>query len=212
MLVNLGLRGNILNIIKSMYSSVKSRVKFSNMLGNEFQCSLWVTHGECLSPLLFSLYLNDVKEQFVNSGLDGIDTDMLKIFMLLYADDIVIFANTQEELQNSLDLMLQYCTRWKLTINISKTKVMVFRKGGTLPRNLGFYYNGVPLEIVKDFKYLGIVFTGGSFSEAQSTLAGQAQKAIFKMNKYLYKFTFISPKHKLDLFDKLIAPYFKLFL
>ena len=47
---------------------------------------------------------------------------------------------------------------------------------------------------------------GGSFSEAQNTLAGQAQKAILKLNKYLYKFTFISPKHKLDLFDKLVTP------
>ena len=40
----------------------------------------------------------------------------------------------------------------------------------------------------------------------QTILAGQAQKAIFKLNSYLYKFTSILPKHKLDLFDKLIAP------
>ena len=39
-LISLGLRGNILNIIKSMYTSVKSRVKFANKLGNEFECSL----------------------------------------------------------------------------------------------------------------------------------------------------------------------------
>ena len=70
-----------------------------------------------------------------------------------------------------------------------------------------FYYNGVPLEIVSQFKYLGIVFTpGGSFSEAQNTLAGQAQREILKLNKYFYKFTYIPPKHKLDLFDKLIGP------
>ena len=145
--------------------------------------------------------MNDIEEQFINSGLDGIDTDMLKIFMLLYADDIVIFANTKEQLQNSLDLLLEYCNRWKLTINISKTKVIVFRNGGVLPQEMKFYYNGEVLEIVSEFKYLGIVFTpGGSFSGAQSTLAGQAQKAIFKMNKYLHKFTYISPKHKLEFF------------
>ena len=52
---------------------------------------------------------------------------------------------------------------------------------------MSFYYNGEVLEIVSEFKYLGIVFTpGGSFSGAQSTLAGQAQKAIFKMNRYLH--------------------------
>ena len=69
-----------------------------------------------------------------------------------------------------------------------------------------FCYNGVSLEIISQFKYLGIVFTsGGLFSETQNTLAGQAQKAIVKSSKYLYKFTYIPPKHKLDPFDKLIS-------
>ena len=79
-----------------------------------------------------------------------------KLFLLLYADDIVIFANTSEELQVSLNLLAEYCERWKLTINTSKTnlKVMVFRKGGILQRNLVFNYNGTPLEIVTSFKYL----------------------------------------------------------
>ena len=61
-------------------------------------------------------------------------------------------------------------------------------------------------EIVSSFSYLGIVFTsGGSFSLAQKTLARQAQKAIFKLNCYLIKFTDFSPKHTLDLFDKLVS-------
>ena len=75
---------------------------------------------------------------------------------------------------------------------------------------MAFFYNGERLEIVKEFKYLGTVFTTGeSFSEAQNTLAGQTQKEFFKLNKYLYEFTYISPKHKLDLFDKLISPILK---
>lgn len=46
-LVKLGLRGRILNIVKSMYKNVKSKVKMYNMLGNEFFCSLGVRQGEC---------------------------------------------------------------------------------------------------------------------------------------------------------------------
>ena len=85
--------------------------------------------------------------QFLNSGLQSIDVNMFKMFMLLYADDIVFFANSPDELQRSLDLLSNYCYIWKLTVNISKTKVMVFRNGGILPRDLAFYYNGEPLEI-----------------------------------------------------------------
>ena len=55
------------------------------------------------------------------------------------------------------------------------------------------------------FSYLGIVFTsGGSFS-----LARQAQKAILKLYCYLIKFTDVTPKHTLDLFDKLVSPILK---
>ncbi|MCW4345840.1 MAG: reverse transcriptase family protein [Candidatus Thiodiazotropha endolucinida] len=206
-MLKIGIRGKILNIIKAMYSSVKSRVKYCNRLGNEFYCNLGVRQGECLSPLLFSLFLNDLEEQFISSGLEGLDVNMFKIFLLLYADDIVLFASSAEELQEGLDVLADYCQRWKLKINVSKTKVMVFRKGGMLPRHLIFYYEGEPLEIVSKFKYLGIVFTtGGSFAEAQTTLAGQAQKAIFKMNQYIYKFTFLTPRHRLELFDKLVTP------
>lgn len=103
--------------------------------------------------------------------------------------------------------MHKYCNRWKLCLNKAKTKVIVFRKGGRLPQNLNFYYDGYPLEIVNKFSYLGIVFTtGGSFSETHKTLSGQAQKAIFRLRKYLYKYTNISIEHTLELFDKLVKP------
>lgn len=97
--------------------------------------------------------------------------------------------------------------RWKLKINVNKTKVIVFRKGGNLDRSAKFSFNGEQIEIIKSFSYLGIIFTqGGSFSETQAHLAEKAQKAIFKLNKYLYNFPNVSIKHRLDLFDKLILP------
>jgi len=84
---------------------------------------------------------------------------------------------------------------------------MVFRKGGRLSNNISFSYNNEEIEIVTKFRYLGVVFsTSGSFTEAQNSLAGQALKAIYQMNKYLYKFTDITVQHKLDLFDKLVSP------
>ena len=52
--------------------------------------------------------------------------------------------------------------------NISKTKILVFRKRGRLPDNLQFIYKGNIIEIVTKFCYLGIVFTsGGSSFETQ---------------------------------------------
>ena len=203
-LISLGVRGKILNLIKSMYSSVKSRVKHNGMLGEHFDCILGVRQGECLSPLLFSLFINDIEQEFIRNGVNGLDVNMIKLFMLLYADDIVLFAESAKDLQDGLDNLSVYCQTWKVKINPRKTKVVVFRNTN---RNLTFTCNGDDIEIVNTFSYLGIVFTtGGSFSSAVNTLAGQAQKALFQLNKYLYKFTFITPKHKIELFDKLIVP------
>jgi len=73
-----------------MYENVRSRVKHNNTLSEDFSCFLGVRQGESLSPFLFSMYLNDIEEHFSLNGFEGIDIDMFKLFLLLYADDIVI--------------------------------------------------------------------------------------------------------------------------
>ena len=85
-------------------------------MGNEFYCNLGVRQGECLSPLLFSLFLNEIEEHFIISGAEGLDIHMFKTFMLLYADDIIVFSNSPEELQKSLNILSVYCKRWKMSI------------------------------------------------------------------------------------------------
>ena len=102
-LIQLGLRGNILNIVRSIYEKVKSKVKDLNQLSNSFDCTLCVRQRECLSLFLFSMFLNGIEDMYVTSGLDGIEADMFKIFITLYTDDIVIFANSADELQTSLN-------------------------------------------------------------------------------------------------------------
>ena len=55
-----------------------------------------------------------------------------KLFALFFADDLVIFAETVVELQRMINRLLEYCDIWHLTINLVKTKVIVFRNGGPL--------------------------------------------------------------------------------
>ena len=74
-----------------------------------------------------------------------------------------------------------YCLIIATFGNFSKTKVVVFRKGDVLPRNMAFCYNGE--RIIKICRY---GFRDIFFSKAQITLTGQVQKAIFNLNSYLY--------------------------
>ena len=83
---------------------------------------LGVAQGECLSPFLFSMYLNDIEETFLLQGYKGIDLGVLKLCLVLYADDIVLFSETDEGLQEGLNLLQAYCLRWKLKVNTSKNR------------------------------------------------------------------------------------------
>ena len=78
-----------------------------------------------------------------------------ELFLLLFADDIVLLSDTARGLQNQIDLLNEACKRLFLNINENKTKVMVFRKGGFLGRNEKWTLNGTFLEIVNEYNYLG---------------------------------------------------------
>ena len=49
------------------------------------------------------MYINDLENELMQNGVDGIDIGMLKLYLLLYADDIVIFSSTSDGLQKGLD-------------------------------------------------------------------------------------------------------------
>ena len=54
---------------------------------------------------LFAMYVNDIEQEFQLKGSEGIDMGMFKLFMVLYADDIIIFASSAQELQSELNIL-----------------------------------------------------------------------------------------------------------
>ena len=120
---------------------------------------------------------NNILEYLNDTNLDV----YLKLYVLLYVDDTVILANSPAELQLALDAMEQYCTSWKLSINISKTKVMIFSRGYVrkLPE---FTFENTKLEIVRDYQYLGLVFNyNGKFNKAKQSLYEKGSRAMFSL-------------------------------
>ena len=116
-LLNIGARVKMFDIIVSIYHNIRSRVKYNNCPSDSFSCQLGVRQGECLSPFLFAIYVNDIENEFISKDANGIDIDVLKIFLLLYADDIIIFAESADDLQNGLDIPYDYCQYWQIKGN-----------------------------------------------------------------------------------------------
>ena len=74
------------------------------------------------------MFINDFENMFVEKGVKGIDVNMFELCLTLYADIIVLLANSIQDLQNSLDLLFGYYNKWKLRVNDVKTKIMIFKK------------------------------------------------------------------------------------
>ena len=110
-LLKIGVKGKMLDIIKSIYNNVKSQVKHNNTLSCSFTCNIGVRQGECLSLSLFSMCLNDLEDELRNSGVQGIVTDLILLFVLLYADNIILMATSVADLQKALDTLAIYCIR-----------------------------------------------------------------------------------------------------
>ena len=128
-----------------------------------------------------------------------------KLSVLLYADDTVIFSETPEDLQRTLNAFSDYCTQWKLTVNVSKTKVMVISRGRQ-NANINFYLNNTKLEIVQEYNYLGIYLSkSGSFNKAKKYIAEQANKALFALIKKSRSLN-LSFDLQIDLFNKTVKP------
>ena len=207
-LLKLGIRGHIINIIKSMYENIVSVVKdpSSQAYSKEITCKIGVRQGECLSPFLFAMYVNDLETK-LSEKVSGVEIFDLKMFLLLYADDAVIFSDSVNGLQDSLNVLSQYCKRWKLHLNTDKTKVLVFKRGGRSSKQENWSFDGRKLEVVKAIKYLGITLSqNGSFIAHFSAVAEKARKASFALLKRTNQFRNLSPIILYDLYCKTIIP------
>ena len=153
-LIKLGLMGTIMNIIKSMYSCVKSRVQYENKLSEKFTCMLGIRQGECLSPFLFFNVFERLEEDFAVQGIEDIDAGMIKFYFMRM---ILLYFHTVLKGCKMCLIIWLLVKKWKLKVNTSQRKVMVFRKGGFLPRNLEYLFDNERLEIVNKFTHLGVV-------------------------------------------------------
>ena len=200
-----GIGGKCLRIIKDMYSHVKARVKYVGNFSDTFEITIGLKQGEVISPMLWALFVEDL-EMYLQNNLDsGISLNEIIIILLLFADDMIIFGNSPVDLQNSLNKLYDYCQNWSLEVNTEKTKIMIFRKKGKPLPHEQFYYNGIRLENIDHFNYLGTVFSyTGNFQHNQEQLIGKSLKALNVLLINCRKYN-LKPKLLCELFDSFVG-------
>lgn len=198
-LIKEGISGKMLTLLRSIYEELM------NALPDFFSCNMGLFQGEITSPFLFSFFLNDLETHLQSNIFSGVNLDQICIYLILFADDLILLSETPQGLQSHLDLLYDYCRRWKLTVNINKTKIIVFRKRGRLHENEQWTYSGDNIEVVDSFNYLGFtVSSNGSFKWGIETLSGKALKAMNSL-QMLTKGMEIPMNIKFNLFDSYVT-------
>ena len=215
-----GVNGKFLKLITNLYQSAKSCVLVENSYSNYFKINCGVRQGENLSPTLFALFLNDMKS-FLEPSMNGLSTlrdemarhnlndvnsnHILKLFLLLYADDSVIFAEKPEELQLGLNLANEYCGKWNLKLNPQKCKIVIFSRG-KVRKFPNFTIGNHDIEVMPSFSYLGIKFNyNNKMTIPQKDIVDRASRAMFALIKKA-KCKNIPLDTMLFLFNKTIIP------
>ena len=126
---------------------------------------------------------------------------------LMFADDVSCFSDTVVHLQQLIDLIDKFCKSVGMKLNLSKTKSMVFRNGGIVKQIKKWYFEGVEIEIVSIYKYLGLYFTSKLiWTKTKELLAKQVQKGAASIFTFQRKFGVFYPSDAFKLFDSMVKP------
>ena len=174
-LQDIGMPPKFLAVLKSLYSNVECAVRINGHLTNWFPVNLGLKQGCILSPSLFNIYIDGLVKKIKASGV-GIDIGDHIISVLLYADDLALISESEEDLQSLLNILYEWSNQWEMSVNLAKTKVVHFRRGpSTKQTNFEFLYGESGIEVTSQYRYLGLILT--EFMDYNVTAKSVAQAA-----------------------------------
>jgi hypothetical protein len=198
--------GKVYKSVKSLYNHPTACIKLNNRLTDWFEVESGVKQGDTLSPTLFSIFINDLAIELENLGF-GIPVDTLNVSILMFADDIVLLSESEDNLQFLLNYTKEWCQKWRLKINISKTKAMHFRKKRQTRTMRKFYFGEDTVELVDQYKYLGIVLDQFlDFNVTADVLSGAAGRALGSVISKFQNFRNVHYNTFLKLFHSSVVP------
>ncbi len=208
-LTEYGVDGKMYKTLKMMYTNTYSCVNVNNKLTEWFKTDNGCRQGDVLSPTAFSIIINDLLKELNTSGLGiKLDTELV-ISVLAFADDIVLMAESAENLQKLIDIVHRWSAKWRFIVNPEKSQVVHYRNAPKVVTDFVFklHTDGPVLEKVSNYKYLGVYLdeylTFTKTADILSTAAGRALGAMINRYRSLNELGYDTYT---KLYDSLVTP------
>ncbi|XP_071055483.1 uncharacterized protein [Onthophagus taurus] len=152
-----GITGGTINRVREIYAETIARVKVGDELTDRFWTTRGLRQGCPLSSALFALYTADMEDRLTGGQMGGVVVGRRKVHSLAYADDLVVVAREAKEMKAMMRSLESYFRGKALEVNVGKTKVMKFCKGGRR-KSEDWRWEGKEIEEVREYTYLGYRF------------------------------------------------------
>ncbi|KAH9276095.1 hypothetical protein BASA83_001368 [Batrachochytrium salamandrivorans] len=158
-LQNMGFPRRTLAFLKALYTSSSARARAGSLLSDPFPVQRGVRQGCPLSGLLFNLFINDILDGVAPITVPGLSRDTNPIRGLMYADDVAVFADSEQSLLAASTAIEQWANRWEMQFGVAKCGIISFT-GHLAPRldnPLDIRLHGQLVSRVESYKYLGVL-------------------------------------------------------
>ena len=175
------IRGKMYHTIKLLYSETFNIIQVNNNYTDWFLSNSGVRQDDTLSPTLFNIFINSLAVELNDLKL-GLNCGNTHICILLYADDMVLLADSESKLQSMLNHVAQWCNKWRIIVNDLKSGIVHFRNTSSKKSEVVFTLGGSIIETVPRYTYLGVILDEHlTFKECARTLAEAGGRALSKI-------------------------------
>lgn len=182
--------------IRMIYKKCESCVQVGNGNSEWFETRCGVQQGNSLSTMLFMILMDEIIKRVKRRRGEDIDA-------LVFADDVMIWGETEEEVQEKLDEWNEMFTEFSLRISQSKTVVLNVNRRGT---EAEIVLNGERLQNVEQFKHLGSFVTGDNSSQREVTNRTEKASQFYNQVRNLLWDSKVPHRAKLTLFKIYYIP------
>ncbi|KAH9247813.1 hypothetical protein BASA81_014573 [Batrachochytrium salamandrivorans] len=155
----MGFPRRTLAFLKALYTSSSARARAGSLLSDSFPVQRGVRQGCPLSGLLFNLFINDILDGVAPITVPGLSRDTTPIRGLMYADDVAVFADSEQSLLAASTAIEKWANQWEMQFGVAKCGIISFT-GHLAPRldsPLDIRLHGQLVSRVESYKYLGVL-------------------------------------------------------